>query len=210
VTRARSGIRKVEDTRGLAPVWELYNWAMAEGSLKGHVLIAAPGLIDPNFRRAVVLILEHTPDGAVGLVLNRPSELAAGEAVPDLEPLVDVGDPVYVGGPVQPQAVIALAEYTDGVLGDRSVVGPIAPLEVDGELSDMVDRVSRVRVFAGYAGWGEGQLDDELEEDAWFTAPALPGDVFGEDHATLWNRVLRRMGGRYRLIATMPDDPAMN
>jgi putative transcriptional regulator len=183
---------------------------MASDSLKGNVLIAAPGLLDPNFRRTVVLILEHTPDGAVGLVLNRPSELAAGEAVPDLEPLVDGADPVWVGGPVQPQAVIALAEYTDAVDGERSVVGPIAPLEVESGLDDAAEHVARVRVFAGYAGWGSGQLDDELEEDAWFTAPALPGDVFTDDHTTLWNRVLRRMGGHFKLIASMPDDPSMN
>src|SRR5690348_17237306 len=181
---------------------------MATDSLKGHVLIASPGLLDPNFRRTVVLILEHTPDGAVGLVLNRPSELPAGEAVPDLEPLVDGDDHVWVGGPVQPQAVIALAEYTDAVVGERSVVGPIAPLEVDSEMGEVAEHVARVRVFAGYAGWGGGQLDDELDEDAWFTAPALPGDIFTDDHETLWNRVLRRMGGHFRLIASMPEDPS--
>lgn len=183
---------------------------MAVESLKGHVLIAAPVLLDPNFRRTVVLILEHTPEGAVGLVLNRPSELVAGEAVPELSGLVAGDDHVWVGGPVQPQAVIAMAEYTDGVPVERSVVGPIAPLEVESGVEEARPHVARVRIFAGYAGWGEGQLDGELEEDAWFTSPALPGDVFTEDHATLWNRVLRRMGGHFKLIASMPEDPEMN
>lgn len=183
---------------------------MAVESLKGHVLIAAPVLVDPNFRRTVVLILEHTSEGAVGLVLNRPSELVAGDAVPELSALVNGGDHVWLGGPVQPQAVIAMAEFTHGVTAERSVVGPIAPLEIESDVEQTADQVSRVRVFAGYAGWGEGQLDGELEEDAWFTAPALPGDVFTDDHATLWNRVLRRMGGHYKLIASMPEDPEMN
>jgi putative transcriptional regulator len=183
---------------------------MAVESLRGHVLIAAPVLLDPNFRRTVVLILEHTPEGAVGLVLNRPSELVAGEAVPELCGLVGGADRVWVGGPVQPQAVIAMAEYTDGAPQERSVVGPIAPLEVESDLDAAAAHVSRVRVFAGYAGWGEGQLDGELEEDAWFTAPALPGDVFTDDHPTLWNRVLRRMGGHFKLVASMPEQPEMN
>jgi putative transcriptional regulator len=183
---------------------------MASDALKGHLLIAAPGLLDPNFRRTVVLLLEHSAEGALGLVLNRPSELLAGEAVPELGPLVNGDDAVYVGGPVQPQAVIALAEFTDGVLGERSIVGPIGAVDVDSDLDEVAGRVARVRVFAGYAGWGEGQLDGELEEEAWIVQPALPGDVFSDEHSTLWNRVLRRMGGPYRLLATMPDDPRMN
>ena len=183
---------------------------MASDSLKGHLLIATPGLVDPNFRRTVVLLLEHTPEGALGLVLNRPSDLLAGEAVPDLSPLVNGEDTIYVGGPVQPNAVIALAEFTDAVLGEGSIVGPIAAVDVDSDLVEVAGRVARVRIFAGYSGWGEGQLDGELEEEAWFVQPALPGDVFSDDHATLWNRVVRRMGGQYRLLATMPDDPRMN
>jgi putative transcriptional regulator len=157
-----------------------------------------------------VLLLEHTPEGALGLVLNRPSDLLAGEAVPELGPLVNGADTLYVGGPVQPNAVIALAEFTDAVVGEGSIVGPIAAVDVDSDLVEVAGRVARVRIFAGYSGWGEGQLDVELEEEAWFVQPALPGDVFSDDHETLWSRVVRRMGGQYRLLATMPDDPRMN
>jgi putative transcriptional regulator len=177
-------------------------------SLKGQLLIAAPMLVDPNFHRTVVLIMEHTDEGALGVVLNRPTELAVGEAVPDLAELAD-GDPVFAGGPVQPQAVIALAEHT-GPVGEESVCGPIAPIQVSDDIDDIGGHVARVRVFAGYAGWGEGQLDDELAEEAWFTEPALPGDIFAGDTDGLWRRVLERKGGEFTLVARMPPDPSQN
>ena len=177
-------------------------------SLKGHLLIAAPILLDPNFHRTVVLVMEHTPEGALGVVLNRPTELEVGDAVPDLADLAD-GEHIFAGGPVQPQAVIALAEHT-GPIGDEAVCGPIAPIQVDDDMDDLAGQVSRVRVFAGYAGWGGGQLDGELEEEAWFTEPALPGDVFAGDPDHLWGHVLERKGGHFRLLARMPDDPSTN
>jgi putative hydroxymethylpyrimidine transport system substrate-binding protein len=180
----------------------------AMDSLKGQLLIAAPMLVDPNFHRTVVLIMEHSEEGALGVVLNRPTELAVGDAVPDLAELAD-GDPVFAGGPVQPQAVIALAEHT-GPVGDESVCGPIAPIQVSDDIEDISGHVARVRVFAGYAGWGEGQLDDELAEEAWFTEPALPGDIFAGDTDGLWRRVLERKGGEFTLVARMPPDPSMN
>jgi putative transcriptional regulator len=185
---------------------------MAESpSLKGHLLIATPALVDPNFHRSVVLILEHTAEGALGVVLNRPSGVSAADAVPDLEGVVADDDEVFVGGPVQPQAVIALAEYSDVPEGeDARLVGPIAPIDMGEDIDEMLEGVARVRLFAGYAGWSEGQLDGELDEEAWFTEPALPGDVFSDDSSTLWNRVLKRKGSRYRLVASMPEDPNLN
>ncbi len=183
---------------------------MEQTSLKGQLLIATPSLLDPNFRRSVVFVLEHTPEGAVGVVLNRPTGVAAGEAVPELAPLMHDDDQVFVGGPVQPRSVIALAEFAQPDPADEAIVGPIAPIDVGAGVDEVAERVSRVRVFAGYAGWGEGQLDDELTEEAWFTEPALPGDVFADDAEQLWNRVLGRMGSQYRLIASMPDDPSLN
>jgi putative transcriptional regulator len=177
-------------------------------SLKGQLLIAAPLLVDPNFHRTVVLVVEHTPEGAVGVVLNRPSDVAASDALPGLGPLAD-GERVYVGGPVQPQAVIVLGEHADAAV-EAAVCGPIAPVTLDDDAGADLDGVSRLRVFAGYAGWGEGQLDGELAEEAWFTEPALPGDVFAGDADALWRRVLERKGGHYALLARMPDDPSVN
>ena len=178
-------------------------------SLKGQLLIAAPMLLDPNFRRTVVLLLEHTPDGAIGVVLNRPSDTEAREAVPDLRAVLLDDEPIFLGGPVQPETVIALADHTD-------------PLEDEADLRlDRVARVrrgprppaqtvSRARVFAGYAGWSTGQLEDEIDEEAWFTEPALPGDVFSTEPERLWSPVLERMGDQYRLLARMPEDPRVN
>ena len=175
--------------------------------LKGHLLIAAPILVDPNFRRSVVLVIEHSEEGALGVVLNRPTDLPVAEAVPELSQLDD--GCVFAGGPVQPQAVIALAEYA-GAPPEGAVCGPIAPVGVDSDMDTIGERVTRVRVYAGYSGWGEGQLEGELEEDSWIVEPALPGDVFCGDADALWSHVLERKGGQYRLLARMPDDPGMN
>ena len=183
---------------------------MAFESLKGQLLIAAPTLLDPNFHRTVVLLLEHTPEGALGVVLNRPSDTDAGQAVPDLEAVLAEGDSIHVGGPVQPQAVIALAEFNDPAATEGAVCGSIASLEFGATPEEIAAQVGRARVFAGYAGWGAGQLEEELEEEAWFTEPALPGDVFTRDPEHLWSHVLERKGSQYRLLARMPEDPSWN
>jgi putative transcriptional regulator len=180
---------------------------VSDDSLKGQLLIAAPTLLDPNFRRTVVLVIEHGAEGALGVVLNRPTEIAVADAVPDLARLGD--GCVFAGGPVQPQAVIALAEYS-GMPPDGAVCGPIAPVGVDSDMDGLAEQVTRIRVYAGYSGWAEGQLDGELEEEAWFVEPALPGDVFSDDADGLWGHVLERKGGQFRLLARMPDDPRMN
>jgi len=138
---------------------------VAEPSLKGKLLIAAPLLVDPNFHRTVVLVIEHSAEGALGVVLNRPTELPVADAVPELAELDDGW--VFAGGPVQPQAVIALAEYAD-LPPEGAVCGPIAPIGVESDMDALAEQVTRVRVYAGYSGWGEGQLEGELEEDAWF------------------------------------------
>jgi putative transcriptional regulator len=180
-------------------------------SLKGRLLIATPSLLDPNFRRTVVLLLEHTADGAIGVVLNRPSDTEAREAVPDLRAVLLDDEPIFLGGPVQPDTVIALADHTDPLdADDDPICGSIASLEFDDDPDRLQASVSRARVFAGYAGWDSGQLEGEIEEQAWFTEEALPGDVFCSDPVHLWSHVLERMGSQYRLLARMPDDPRMN
>jgi putative transcriptional regulator len=172
-------------------------------SVRGKLLVASPGLTD-FFRRTVVLVLEHTEDGAVGLVLNRPSETAVDDAVPDLPVLVEPEDVVHLGGPVGPDSVIVLGRFDDPdeaasvVLDDLGVVDPALANPA----------VSAVRVYAGHAGWGPGQLDGELEEDAWIVEPAQPDDPF--DEGDLWADVLDRKGGGYTLLARMPEDPSLN
>ena len=164
-----------------------------EGSLSGQILIAAPQLED-YFRRTVVLVLDHSEDGAMGLVLNRPTETTVAEAVPDLADAAGEDALIHAGGPVQPNAVLALAD-TGGV-----------PELIDAD--ELSEAPRRVRVFAGYAGWAPGQLDGELEQEAWITLDADPDDAFAE--GDIWPELLQRKGGGYALMATMPIDPTLN
>jgi putative transcriptional regulator len=175
--------------------------------LRGSLLIAGPTLLDPNFRRTVVLIAEHTDEGAMGVILNRPSGMTVADAAPDLEPLVGGHAPIFAGGPVQPTAGVVLAEVAES---DEAIFDDVVLLPGLGELADVVDGADRIRVFAGYAGWGAGQLEGEVERDDWITEPAQPDDVFTEDVEGLWADVLIRKGGQYALVARMPDDPSLN
>jgi putative transcriptional regulator len=179
-------------------------------SLKGKLLIASPALVDPNFARAVVLIAEHSPDGTLGLVLNRQSESSVTESVDELRGVVDPGEAVYVGGPVQTDAVMVLAEFSDSALAAALVLEDIGflPAEADMELIAAVTR--RARVFAGHSGWGPGQLDDELEEGAWILLDAEPDDIFSSESDDLWASALERKGGAYAQLARVPVDPSVN
>ena len=177
--------------------------------LQGQLLIASPGLLDPNFRRTVVLVTEHNEDGAAGLVLNRPSPTAVAEVVPQLELLVEDGEQVWVGGPVQPNAVLVLGEFLDPDDAAVPLFGALGFPSLD-EPEDVVPMTTRRRVFAGYAGWGSGQLENELGREDWIVEPALPDDAFTETPDELWRDVLRRKGGIYELVARMPEDPSVN
>jgi putative transcriptional regulator len=172
-------------------------------TLRGQLLIAAPSLFD-YFRRTVVLVIEHTPDGAMGVVLNRESDTRVAEAVPQLADLADADDLVRIGGPVAPQSVVALGEFDDIEEAGTRVTGQLGTLDPDA----CNDSLRRLRVYAGYAGWAAGQLDDELEQEAWVVAPAEEQDPFRDDD--IWSRALERRGGAYRLLATMPPDPSQN
>jgi len=176
--------------------------AMAD-SLKGQLLIAAPQLID-YFRRTVVLVVEHTDEGAMGLVLNRPTDTEVAAAVPDLAGLAAEDDVVHAGGPVQPDAVVALGDFEELEEAGTPVAGTLGLL--DPARPDAALR--RLRVYAGYAGWAPGQLDGEMEEGAWIAEPAAPDDPFARED--LWSAALQRKGGAYTLMASMPIDPSLN
>jgi putative transcriptional regulator len=180
-------------------------------SLRGQLLIASPALFDPNFRRTVVLVTEHNDEGAMGLVLNRPSETTVADGAPPLQQLVDDGALVYVGGPVEPSAVTVLAQFDDPDDAAVIVLGDIGFVRADAELDDLVGATRRARVFAGYCGWSTGQLETELEgDDSWILATARPDDVFAEGAEDLWGAVLRRKGGQFAIVAMMPYDPSVN
>jgi putative transcriptional regulator len=180
-------------------------------SLRGKLILAGPMLKDPNFDRAVVLITEHTEEGAMGLVLNRPSEATIGDAVPDLTWVADPEDTVYVGGPVAPNGVIVLAEWTDP--GQAVVLVEDDLGFVPGDADDpeaLATAIRRARVYAGHAGWGPGQLENELAEEAWIVEAPRREELFSDDAEGLWPAVLRRMGREFALLSTMPPDPSLN
>jgi putative transcriptional regulator len=172
-------------------------------SYRGQLLIAAPSLFD-YFRRTVVLVIEHTPEGAMGVVLNRSSETPVVEAVPALAELAASEELVRVGGPVAPQAVVALGEFGDPEEAGTTVVAGLGTVDPDGPHESL----RRLRVYAGYAGWGPGQLDGEVDQGAWILQEASAEDPFHD--GDIWSDSLRRKGGGYRLLATMPDDPSVN
>jgi len=179
-------------------------------SLTGKLLIAAPTLEDPNFRRTVILVCAHGPDGALGLVLNRPSPLLVADTVPELlEALGGGAARLWVGGPVQPADVVLLADFEDP--GESLIVAGSLGLVTDGEPLERVgDRTRRLRAFIGHSGWGPGQLDAELEREDWIVAPLSAGDPFSDEADDLWRTALEALGGPYALVARMPDDPSLN
>jgi putative transcriptional regulator len=181
-------------------------------SLRGQLIIATPTLIDPNFDRTVVLIAEHTAQGAMGLVVNRPATTLVDEAVPDLAWLGAEGERVWIGGPVAETAVIVLAEWADPALAGAIVEGDLGFVGADADQPEQLDgAIRRARVFAGHAGWGPGQLEEELAEEAWIVVERPQRDeIFCAEPESLWAAVLRRKGSRYALLATMPPDPTLN
>jgi len=171
-------------------------------SLKGRLLVAAPSLFD-IFRRTVVLVVEHTEQGAFGVILNRRADTEVAELVPDLGPLVEQGAPLWVGGPVGPDSIVVLGDFDDPDRSAGVVEGSIGVVDPDGDAE-----FSRARVFVGHAGWGPGQLEGEVERDSWIVSDFDPEDVFSE--GDLWAEVVSRPGGDFALLATMPDDPTLN
>ena len=180
-----------------------------EESLRGKLLVASPALVDPNFARTVVFITEHNDEGAMGIVLDRPSDTAVEAVVPQLAEIA-ASEPVYVGGPVQPEAIVLLAEYSDPEAAAWIVVADVGLASADVDLDELAAAVRRGRVYAGYSGWGPGQLEAEMEIDSWIVEAPLPKELFPDDPATLWRDVLARKGGQYALIARMPADPSQN
>ncbi|MGH9892099.1 MAG: YqgE/AlgH family protein [bacterium] len=170
--------------------------------LAGQLLVAAPLLRDPNFYRTVVLILRHDEDGAMGVVLNRPSAERAAGYLPEWEEQLEPEATVFVGGPVQPEVAIGFSRPSLLSKPDTGLVDLANP-------SQSYDN-GPIRVFAGYAGWGPEQLEAELDESAWIVLPPDWGDLFTDEPKGLWSRVLARQGGRLAMLATFPPDLSLN
>jgi len=171
-------------------------------------------LADPNFDRTIVLMIEDNDEGSAGLVLNRPSPVPVTQALPDLSASAGLAPPsvLFVGGPVNQNTAIGLARATDPdeVDGWVPVAGDVGTVSVSDLEVGLPDGMADLRVFAGYAGWGPGQLDGEIDAGAWFVVDAHPTDPLSPDPEDLWRTVVRRQPGRTAWLANYPPDPAVN
>jgi putative transcriptional regulator len=181
--------------------------------LQGRLLVARPTLVDPNFARTVVLVLAHGDQGALGLVLNRPTESPLAVPLPEWGDLASSPAVVFVGGPVA-EGTICLArlksEVTVPGAGYLALSGALGTVDLDTDPQFVAPWIGQLRVFAGYAGWGPGQLEEELAAEAWWVLDPEDTDVFGPEPGALWKSVLRRQGGELALLSALPADPSLN
>jgi putative transcriptional regulator len=177
----------------------------------GRLLVALPVLEDPAFARSVVLLIDHDEDGALGVVLNRASDVPVRDAVDSLIDLISAPDVLFGGGPVEPDALVAIGQAMDGVSQtDTTFVEGLRLVDLDQDPVMAGVELSQVRLFAGYAGWAPGQLEHEIWNGAWVVVDVEPSDVFTSAPETLWTRVLARQPGTLRLLAEFPPDANLN
>ncbi|UQA95171.1 YqgE/AlgH family protein [Streptomyces halobius] len=218
-------------------------------SLTGRLLVATPALADPNFDRAVVLLLDHDDEGSLGVVLNRPTPVGVGDILAPWAALAGEPGVVFQGGPVSLDSALGVAVVPGSASGDgmpsvgggarpggadaevagepaadraggappgdeplgwRRVHGAIGLVDLEAPPELLATALGSLRIFAGYAGWGPGQLEDELVEGAWYVVESEPGDVSSPDPEHLWRAVLRRQRNELAMVATYPDDPSLN
>jgi len=187
----------------------------APADLTASLLVASPRLEDPNFSRTVVLILDHGGEGALGVVLNRPTSLDVDEILQPWQEQAELTPPAHVfrGGPVSPDAVIGLARAAAGIppeAGWRAVIGRVGTVDLGVAPEDQPVPLAGIRLFAGYAGWITGQLESEIDDGGWFVVDALADDVFSDEPDRLWHDILRRQGGELGLLAAYPLHPSLN
>ena len=184
---------------------------MIDETLTGRLLAATPILGDPNFDRTVVLLLEHGEDGAVGLVLNRPSETEVAEPMPEWDGVASEPSVIFVGGPVAQTALIGLGRFDAdrAAEGWRPLVGRVGIVDLAAG-AEAATPVEALRLFVGYAGWGPGQLEAEIDAGAWWVVDAVPSDALSPDPETLWATVVRRQRASIAMHAHFPTDPSAN
>lgn len=181
----------------------------------GTLLLANTDLLEPTFRRSVIYVVEHNDGGTLGVVLNRASETAVYNVLPQWAKLATKPKTMYVGGPVKRDAALCLATLRagvepGGVPGLRHVQGRVVMVDLDADPDSIAPAIEGVRIFAGYSGWTIGQLEGEIERDDWIVLSALPSDVLAEPRVDLWGRVLRRQPMPLSLMATHPIDLSRN
>jgi putative transcriptional regulator len=192
---------------------------MAEQTVElaaGRLLVATPSLTDPNFERTVVLLLDVDANGVLGVVLNRPTRVPVSEVLPDWSPVVVPPDVLFQGGPVSTDSALAVATLpeTDGAVEDpvgfRRMFAATGIVDLDTPTELVAPALAGLRVFAGYAGWGADQLEEEIDAHSWYVLPAAAGDLLTADADRLWARVLRRQPGELAWVSTRPADPDLN
>jgi putative transcriptional regulator len=183
----------------------------------GDLLVATPSLLDPNFARTVVLILDIDENGALGVVLNRPSDVPVREILPDWTDVTGNPDVLFQGGPVSTDSALAVGASmtfdTDPSVepvGFRRLYDDVGIVDLDTPTEIVAPALTGMRIFAGYAGWGDDQLQAEIAEGSWYVVPSIAADLFGTDPLGLWRRVLRRQPGELAWVSTQPLDPTMN
>lgn len=173
-------------------------------SLRGRLLVAAPPLTDPNFDRTVVFVVEHGPEGAIGVVINRPTYVPVKEILPlwaerAAEPAV-----MFTGGPVGKGSVIAVGRPTSNTADLGAVIDDVVLVDLEQDPLDV--EVEDVRLFHSHAGWSADQLETEIEVGGWLVVDATPDDLRTDEPEDLWRRVLRRQGGRMAVLSFHPPD----
>lgn len=181
----------------------------------GTLLLANIDLMEPTFRRSVIYVVEHNDGGTLGVVLNRASETAVYNVLPQWAKLAAKPKTMFIGGPVKRDAALCLATLRvgvdpSGVAGLRHVQGRVAMVDLDADPASVAPLIEGVRIFAGYSGWTIGQLEGEIERDDWIVLSALPSDVLVEPRVDLWARILRRQPMPLSLLATHPIDLSRN
>jgi putative transcriptional regulator len=183
------------------------------GLAAGRLLVATPSLVDPNFANAVVLLLDHDGDGSLGVVLNRPSAITVAAVLPDWAASVDPPEVLFEGGPVSTDAALAVALVPDAgpdPIGFRRLFDRTGIIDLDTPPEVLAPAITRMRVFAGYSGWGSGQLEAEIEEGSWYVVDCTAHDIFDGAPGGLWSAVLRRQPGSLAWVSTRPADPTLN
>jgi len=189
---------------------------MTATTLTGSLLVATPMLDEPPFRRCVVLLLDHDEDGALGVVVNQAADLAVDRVLSAWSQTVSEPGVLFVGGPVGTDSALAVAELATGVTatsgppGWRGCFGRIGLVDLDAPPELLGGAIGRMRIFAGYSGWGSGQLEGEISDGAWYVVESDPDDVFDLHPGGLWRRVLRRQRDETAFVSTYPDDPTLN
>jgi putative transcriptional regulator len=181
-------------------------------SYAGHLLVATPRLMDPNFTRSVILMLDHDEDGALGVVINRPTELPLSAVLPGWGEAVVSPPLLFTGGPVAEESALAigLAAGSGPEQSFKRLTGDFGLVDLDAEPYDVLGGLVGVRVFSGYAGWEPGQLESEIAEGSWYIVEALATDVLDPRPDELWRTVLRRQPNEMAYLATLPEDPSLN